>query len=65
MFKILGSITMCHVLELVNQGGLKYYIIVVTFLIVDLPLLCEYRIAIPYDTGTCIYRYFLNITLTF
>ena len=56
---------MCHVLELVNQGGLKYYIIVVTFVIVDLPLLCEYRIAIPYDTGTRIYRYFLNITLTF
>jgi len=49
---------MCHVLELVNQGGLKCYIIVVTFVIVDLPLLCEYRISNPYDTGTCIYRYF-------
>jgi hypothetical protein len=56
---------MCHVLELVNQGGLKCYIVAVTFVIVNLPLLCEYLISISYDTGTCIYGYFLNITLTF
>jgi len=31
---------MCHVLELVNQGGLKCYLIVVTFVMVDLPLMC-------------------------
>jgi len=56
---------MCHVLELVNQGGLKCYIIVVTLVIVNLLLLCEYLILILYDNGTCIYGYFLNIALTF